>query len=61
MAKGTANYDFSGASVLVTGGTSGIGLAIARAFAGAGAKVTITGTRESASAYDEDLAAFDPS
>ncbi len=59
MATGTANYDFTGASVLVTGGTSGIGLATAKAFAGAGAKVTITGTREAASAYDEDLSAVD--
>ena len=58
MATGTANYDFRGASVLVTGGTSGIGLATARAFAEAGASVTITGTRESAPDYEEDLSAF---
>ena len=59
MSKDTAVFDFSGARVLVTGGTSGIGLATARAFADAGASVTITGTRESSSAYDEDLARFD--
>jgi len=59
MSKATAVFDFSGARVLVTGGTSGIGLATARAFADAGASVTITGTRESSSAYDEDLAGFD--
>ena len=38
-------FDFGGARVLVTGGTSGIGLAIAHAFVDAGAVVTITGTR----------------
>lgn len=58
-APGRASYHFSGARVLVTGGTGGIGLAIARRFSGAGAEVTITGTREAASAYpDEDLSAF---
>lgn len=35
--------DFSGAAVLVTGGTSGIGAAIARAFGDAGATVMLTG------------------
>jgi 3-oxoacyl-[acyl-carrier protein] reductase len=38
-------YDFTERRVLVTGGTSGIGAAIAAAFAAAGATVTITGTR----------------
>lgn len=52
-------FDFGGAEVLVTGGTSGIGLAIARAFAAAGATVTITGTRARAAEYDTDLAGFD--
>jgi NAD(P)-dependent dehydrogenase (short-subunit alcohol dehydrogenase family) len=48
-------YDYAGAQVLVTGGTSGIGLAIARAYREAGAEVTITGTRDSAAEYDDDL------
>ena len=51
-------FDFGGARVLVTGGTSGIGLAIARAFAGAGAAVTITGTRAGPEAYEPDLSPF---
>lgn len=37
---------FRGARVLVTGGTSGIGLAIARGFAAEGAEVTVTGASE---------------
>jgi 3-oxoacyl-[acyl-carrier protein] reductase len=48
-------YDFSGARVLVTGGTSGIGAGIARAYRVAGAEVTITGTRGFPSDYEEDL------
>jgi 3-oxoacyl-[acyl-carrier protein] reductase len=51
-------FDFGGAHVLVTGGTSGIGYAIAQAFAGAGAQVTITGTKANAADYDADLARF---
>lgn len=53
-----ATFDFGGASVLVTGGTSGIGLAIARAFQASGARVTVTGTRADADEYEVDLAAF---
>ncbi|HML00045.1 MAG TPA: SDR family oxidoreductase [Acidimicrobiales bacterium] len=52
------SFDFGGTSVLVTGGTSGIGHAVARAFAGAGASVTVTGTRSAAGEYDTDLSAF---
>lgn len=51
-------FDFAGTSVLVTGGTSGIGAAIAGAFAEAGATVAITGTRGSADDYDRDLSAY---
>ncbi len=50
--------DFAGKHVLVTGGSQGIGLATAHAFVEAGADVTITGTRESPSGYDDDLSAF---
>lgn len=52
------SYNFSGVSVLVTGGTSGIGAAAAALYAMAGADVTITGTRAKASDYAEDLSAY---
>ncbi|WP_237751550.1 SDR family NAD(P)-dependent oxidoreductase [Sphingobium sp. DC-2] len=51
-------YDYGGAHVLVTGGTSGIGAATAAAYRNAGADVTITGTRGSAADYDADLSGF---
>lgn len=51
-------FDFSGTTALVTGGTSGIGHAIATALAGAGATVSVTGTRASAGDYDVDLSPF---
>lgn len=51
-------FDFTGTSVLVTGGTSGIGHAIASAFAAAGAAVTVTGTRAGPDHYEVDLSAF---
>jgi len=53
-----AKFDYSGADVLVTGGTSGIGAGIAAAYLEAGANVTITGTRPSAKDYDEDLSGY---
>jgi 3-oxoacyl-[acyl-carrier protein] reductase len=45
-------FDFGDAPVVVIGGSSGIGLGIARRFADFGAAVTITGTRRSAADYD---------
>ena len=52
-------FDFGGRRVLVTGGTSGIGLGVARAFADAGAEVLVTGRKASASEYDRDLSRFE--
>jgi 3-oxoacyl-[acyl-carrier protein] reductase len=54
----SVTFDFGRAHVLVTGGTSGIGHAIAHAFADAGAHVTITGSQATTAAYDADLARF---
>jgi NAD(P)-dependent dehydrogenase (short-subunit alcohol dehydrogenase family) len=54
----TARYDYRGARVLVTGGTSGIGAGIAAAYRDAGATVTITGTRAGIADYDGDLSGF---
>ncbi|QIE55512.1 SDR family oxidoreductase [Pikeienuella piscinae] len=54
----SVSFDFSGAAALVTGGSDGIGLAIARAFRAAGATVTITGTRAAAADYEQDLSGF---
>jgi NAD(P)-dependent dehydrogenase (short-subunit alcohol dehydrogenase family) len=51
-------FDFTGARVLVTGGSNGIGLGVATAFRDAGAHVTITGTRPAAGDYDHDLSGF---
>ena len=51
-------FDFGDAHVLVTGGTSGIGHAVAHAFADAGAHVTITGSQEDAWGYDTELTRF---
>lgn len=54
---GAPVYTFSGRRVLITGGGSGVGAAMARGFAGTGADVVITGRRQSA--LDEVAAASD--
>jgi 3-oxoacyl-[acyl-carrier protein] reductase len=54
MFKGIS-YDYVGATVLVTGGTSGIGLACAQGYRDAGADVIVTGRNNTASDYDTDL------
>ncbi len=46
-----AQIDFSGKTVLLAGGSAGIGNAAARAFLSAGATVHVTGTRDQASDY----------
>lgn len=51
-----AAFDFSGTTVLITGGTSGIGNVTAKRFRDAGARVTVTGTKASSTDYDVDLA-----
>lgn len=48
----TARDDFTGRRVLVTGGTSGIGLALAVGFAAVGADVTAVGLGEAAGSAD---------
>lgn len=57
--SGGVTYDYSGARVLVTGGSNGIGLGCARAYRAAGAAVTITGRRKSATEYEHDLEGFE--
>lgn len=46
--------DFSGRTVCIIGGSSGIGNATAQAFRGRGADVHVTGTRASEADYDTD-------
>jgi 3-oxoacyl-[acyl-carrier protein] reductase len=55
MSQGEAIFDFGGSKVLVTGGSNGIGYAIAQRYQAAGAQVTITGTQVGAADYDNDL------
>jgi 3-oxoacyl-[acyl-carrier protein] reductase len=54
MFKGVT-YNYTDATVLVTGGTSGIGLACAQGYRDAGGDVIITGRKGGASDYDADL------
>jgi NAD(P)-dependent dehydrogenase (short-subunit alcohol dehydrogenase family) len=49
--------DLSGKNSLITGGTSGIGLAVAREFVAAGAVVTITGRRQEGAKIAKDIGA----
>lgn len=51
----SVRFDFTGATVLITGATSGIGHTVAVLFRDAGAAVTVTGTKPSAGDYDTDL------
>lgn len=51
-------FDFTSRHVLVTGGTRGLGLAVAQEFVAAGARVSVTGTKILPSLYDADLSRF---
>jgi 3-oxoacyl-[acyl-carrier protein] reductase len=53
------HFDFTGATALVTGGTSGIGHATASLLRDSGAHVTITGTRAKSEDYDVDLSGLE--
>lgn len=55
---GDLGFDYSGCKVVVTGGTQGAGLTIARGFRDSGASVTVTGRQYLTSYYDADLAHF---
>jgi NAD(P)-dependent dehydrogenase (short-subunit alcohol dehydrogenase family) len=52
------SFDFTDTAVLVTGGTSGIGFALASAFDEAGAAVTVTGRKADPQEYETDLTRF---
>ena len=56
--RSNVRFDFSGASVLVTGGTGGLGAAVASAYRDAGAQVIVTGTRPSPTEYEMDLSGY---
>ena len=53
------SFDYRGATVLVTGATSGIGHAIAAAYRDAGATVIATGRKSNSGDYDIDLNGMD--
>lgn len=52
------HFEFQDKHVLITGGSQGIGLGIAEAFRQSGAHVIITGTRDQATDYQDDLSPF---
>ena len=52
------SFDYREVSVLITGGTRGIGYAIADQFCRAGAEVVVTGRAEDPASYSRDLSAF---
>ena len=49
------SFEYTNATVLITGGSSGIGLACAQAYRDAGAHVIITGRKAQAADYDVNL------
>ena len=51
LSMSNISFDYSNTDILVTGGTSGIGKAIAEAYLASGANVTITGTKSSKEDY----------
>ena len=51
-------FNYSNTDVLVTGGTSGIGKAIAELYCQVGANVIITGRKPSSADYGNDLKKF---
>jgi meso-butanediol dehydrogenase/(S,S)-butanediol dehydrogenase/diacetyl reductase len=57
-AEHSARFDFTGAVVLVTGGGTGIGLAVTRAFLASGATVVVAGRRPAP--LDEAVAGVGP-
>ncbi|RKD89246.1 SDR family NAD(P)-dependent oxidoreductase [Halopiger aswanensis] len=50
---GTSEYDFTGETVIVTGGSSGIGRSVAKRFGHAGATVLVADVRESPKGDDD--------
>ncbi len=53
------SFDFTGARVLVTGGSNGIGLGVAQAYRDAGASVVITGRKNRAEDYEHDFSGLE--